>query len=127
MAINTVSISGRLGRDSEYRQTQSGTAIVSFDVAVTTRQKQGGEWVDKANWVPCVMYGNYATAMSPSLTKGRKVSIQGRLNENSWTTQDGQKRTKLEVIVEQIEVLEQITAQPYSPEHVDLYGEDVPF
>jgi single-strand DNA-binding protein len=106
MSINRVNISGNLTRDSELRQTQSGTAVLSFGVAVNDRRRnpQSGEWEDYANFVDCVMFGARAEAISRYLTKGTKVAIEGKLRYSSWE-RDGQRRSKLEVIVDEIEFM----------------------
>ncbi|MCI1260392.1 MAG: single-stranded DNA-binding protein, partial [Atopobiaceae bacterium] len=75
MSINRVNISGNLTRDSELRQTQSGTAILRFGVAVNDRRKnnQTGEWEDYPNFIDCVMWGNRANALANYLKRGTKV------------------------------------------------------
>lgn len=127
MALNTVTISGRLGNNAEHRTTTTGMAIVRFNVCVNSRKKENGEWTEKPNWVPCVMFGNYAEKLAPSLTKGRMVAVQGRLNESAWD-KDGQHHSRLEVAVDQIQVMEQVTTQPApAPVQPALYDTDVPF
>lgn len=98
---NAVTISGRLGRDAELRTTPKGMPVVSFSVCVNTRKRAGDGWEDKPNWVPCVMFGEYAADISSKLVKGDLVIIQGRLNESSWD-KDGQHHSRLEVVVDQI-------------------------
>ena len=106
MSINRVLISGNLTRDPELRRTQSGMAILSFGVAVNDRRRnsQTGEWEDFANYVDCTLFGNRGEALSNILTKGMKVAIEGKLRWSQWE-RDGQKRSKLEVIVDEIEFM----------------------
>lgn len=106
MSINRVNISGNLTREPEIRRTQSGMAILSFGVAVNDRRKnpQSGEWEDYANFVDCTMFGNRAESLSNILTKGMKVAIDGKLRWSQWE-REGQKRSKLEVIVDEIEFM----------------------
>lgn len=106
MSINRVIISGNLTRDPELRQTAGGLPVLGFGVAVNDRRKnnQTGEWEDYPNFVDCTMFGNRAEAVSRFLAKGMKVAIDGRLRYSSWE-KDGQKRSKLEVIVDEIEVM----------------------
>ena len=105
MSINRVNITGNLTRDPDLRQTQGGTAILSLGVAVNDRRKdQSGEWTDYPNFIDCVMFGTRAEAVSRYLSKGSKVSIEGKLRYSSWE-KDGQKRSKLEVIVDEIEFM----------------------
>ena len=133
MSINSVVISGNLGADPELRNTASGTAILSLRVAVNERRKdQSGEWTDCVNWVDAVMFGARAESVSRYLQKGSKVSISGRLRYSSWE-RDGQKRSKLEVVVDEIEFMSreggggyrQQAVQPAAP--VDAYDESIPF
>lgn len=133
MSINRCVISGNLGADPELRSTASGTAILSLRVAVNERRKdQSGEWTDYVNWVDAVMFGARAESVSLFLQKGSKVSISGRLRYSSWE-RDGQKRSKLEVVVDEIEFMSrdggggyrQQAAQTAAP--VDAYQDDIPF
>lgn len=106
MSINRVIISGNLTRDPELRQTQSGMAVLSFGVAVNDRRKnpQTGEWEDYPNFVDCTMFGARANSLANYLTKGTKVAIEGKLRWSQWE-RDGQKRSKLEVIVDELEFM----------------------
>lgn len=106
MSINRVNISGNLTRDPELRMTSGGTQVLSFGVAVNDRRRnpQTGEWEDYPNFVDCTMFGARAEAVSRYLSKGSKVAIEGRLRYSSWE-RDGQRRSKLEVIVDEIEFM----------------------
>lgn len=126
MSINIVNISGNLTRDSEIRRTRGGTAILGFGVAVNDRRKnqQTGEWEDYPNFVDCTMFGTRAEKLAGMLTKGTKVCIVGKLRYMSWE-KDGQKRSKIEVIVDDIELMSRRdTASTPVPEDID---EDIPF
>ena len=106
MSINKVIISGNLTRDPELRQTASGQSILGFGMAVNDRRKnpQTGEWEDYTNWVDCTMFGARAQAVSQYLSKGSKVAVEGKLRWSQWE-RDGQKRSKVEVIVDEIELM----------------------
>lgn len=106
MSINRVNISGNLTRDPELRMTSGGTQVLSFGVAVNDRRRnpQSGEWEDYPNFVDCTMFGARAEAVSRYLSKGSKVAIEGKLRYSSWE-RDGQRRSKLEVIVDDIEFM----------------------
>ena len=106
MSINRVNISGNLTRDPELRMTSGGTQVLSFGVAVNDRRRnpQSGEWEDYPNFVDCTMFGARAEAVSRYLSKGSKVAIEGKLRYSSWE-RDGQRRSKLEVIVDEIEFM----------------------
>ena len=143
MSINKVMITGNLTRDAELRTTPSGTAILNVGVAVNDRRRnsQTGDWEDYANFVDCTMFGKRAEALNQYLTKGTKVAIEGRLHYSSWEDRNtGQKRSKLEVIVDEIEFMNsrpaaspaaavdggQQYAVPEAPA-VEVADEDIPF
>ena len=157
MSINRVIITGNLTRDPEMRATAGGTQVMSFGVAVNDRRRnqQTGEWEDYPNFVDCTMFGTRAEAVSRYLSKGSKVAIEGKLRYSSWE-RDGQRRSKLEVIVDEIEFLSRgqqggqggygnqggyapaPAADPYAapapqpapvqaPPAVEVYDEDIPF
>ena len=106
MSINRVVISGNLTRTPELRMTPSGSGVLLFGVAVNDRRRnaQTGQWEDVPNFIDCVLFGNRAQALSQYLDKGSKVAIEGKLRYSSWE-KDGQRRSKLEVVVDEIEFL----------------------
>lgn len=106
MSINRCILSGNLTRDPELRSTAGGTSILSFGIAVNDRRKnsQTGEWEDYPNFVDCTMFGARAEAVGRFLAKGSKVAIEGKLRYSSWE-KDGQRRSKLEVVVDEIEFI----------------------
>ena len=106
MSINCVVISGNLTRDPELRTSSGGTPILNMGVAVNDRRKnpRTGEWEDHPNFVDVTMFGARAEAVSRYLSKGSKVAVSGRLRYSSWE-RDGQRRSKLEVVAEDIEFL----------------------
>lgn len=108
MSINKVFVTGRLTRDAELRTTQSGAFVLNIGVAVNERRKnaQTGQWEDHPNFVDCTMFGTRAEKIAPHLVKGTKVAIEGRLRYSSWEDRgSGQKRSKLDVIVDEIEFM----------------------
>jgi single-strand DNA-binding protein len=106
--INRVVISGRLTRDPELRATAGGTSVLGLGVAVNERHKnaQTGEWEDYANYVDVSVFGQRAEALSRVLAKGTLVTVAGRLRYSSWE-RDGQKRSKLEVVADELEIASQ--------------------
>lgn len=105
MSINRVTITGNLTRDAELRTTQSGTSVLSMGVAVNDRRRNAqGDWEDYANFVDCTMFGTRAEKISQYLKKGLKVAIEGKLRWSQWE-RDGQKRSKLEVLIDDIEFM----------------------
>lgn len=144
MSINSVSISGNLTRDPETRATASGMPVLTFGVAVNDRRRnpQTGEWEDYPNFVDCTMFGTRAEAVGRYLAKGTKVAIGGKLRYSSWQAKDGSKRSKLEVVVDELEFMtsrnqnqggydqggyaSQAPAPAPQPEPA-VYDEDIPF
>lgn len=150
MSINRVVISGNLTRDPELRQTSSGLPVLSFGVAVNDRRKnqQTGEWEDFPNFIDCTMFGQRAESVAKFLQKGSKVAIEGKLRWSSWEKENGDKRSKIEVIIDELEFMTRSEGQsnqsptPYSPQRStssytatqaapvtprSVYDEDIPF
>ena len=113
MSINKVMIAGNLTRSPELRSTQGGTAVLTVGVAVNDRRKnpQTGEWEDYPNYVDCALFGKRAETVSRFIDKGSKVAIEGSLRYSSWE-KDGHKRSKIEVIVDEIEFMSKRDPQP---------------
>lgn len=148
MSINKVVISGNLTRDPELRQTANGFPVLGFGVAVNDRRKnqQTGEWEDYPNFIDCTMFGTRAESISRFLSKGSKVAIEGKLRWSQWE-RDGQKRSKIEVVVDEIELMTargdgnsagapRMAAPAYAPAAMpsapamgnsSVYDEDIPF
>lgn len=108
MSINKVIVTGNLTREPELRALPSGTAVLNFSLAVNDRRKnnQTGEWEDHPNFVDCVMFGTRAQSVSRFMAKGMKVAIEGKLHYSQWE-RGGQKRSKLKVVVDEIELMQQ--------------------
>lgn len=125
MSINKVVISGNLTRDMEMRSTASGLAIGGFSVAVNDRRKnQNGEWEDYPNFIDCTLFGSRAEKLQQYLVKGAKVAIAGKLSWSQWE-RDGQKRSKIEVIVDDVELMS--SRDKPEPVQAEIYDEDLPF
>lgn len=107
MSLNKVFISGNLTRDCELRATSGGTSVLGFGVAVNERRKnpQSGEWVEVPNFFECSVFGKRAESLSRILHKGMKCCIEGKLRWSQWNDKDGQKRSKVEIIVDEIEFM----------------------
>lgn len=126
MSINRVLISGFLTRDAELRSTQGGTQILSFGLAVNDRRKnpQSGEWEDVPNFVDIIVFGKRAEALSRLLSKGTKIAVDGKLRYSSWE-KDGQRRSKLEVVAEDVELMQRREQSPQPKQ--DSYDPPIPF
>ena len=122
--MNKVFLSGNLTRDPELKRTAGGLEILSFGIAVNERKKQGDEWVDVPNFFDCTMFGKRAASLSDMLSKGSKVCVECRAHYSSWE-KDGQKRNKVDFIVDEIELMSQ-PKQKKEPAY-GYYEEDIPF
>lgn len=102
-SINKVFISGNVTRDPELRSTAAGMPVLGFGVAVNDRMKNSktGEWEDRPNFLDCTMFGARAESLSRFLSKGQKVAVEGKLRWSQWE-RDGQKRCKVEIIVDEV-------------------------
>lgn len=116
MSINFAAISGNVVRDAELRTTNNGMQVLSFTVAVNeSRKNSAGEWVNVPNYVDCIMFGNRAEKLSKHVVQGLKVSLSGKLRFSKWETKEGQKRTKLEIVVDQFEFMTRQGEQQEKP------------
>ena len=113
MSINRVNCSGNIGKDPELRQTQGGTQVLTFSLAVSDRKRnpQTGEWENATNWIPCVVFGNRAERLSRLRSRGMKCAVEGKLRQSSYKDKSGQNRSKIEVIVDEVEFLSGSKAQ----------------
>lgn len=122
--INRVMLSGNLTRSPELKTTPGGMAVLQMGIAVNGRRKnsQTGQWEDVPNYFDLTMFGNRAQAVSQYLGKGTKVMVDGELRWRSWQDQSGQNRSKVEVIVNEIEF-----ARAAQPRQDSFATEDLPF
>lgn len=140
MSINRVMMTGNLTRDPELRSTASGMSVLGLRMAVNDRRKNQttGEWEDAPNYVDVTVFGARAEALNRFLSKGSKLAVEGKLRWSEWENQAGEKRSKLEVVADDVEFLSprdsgsgggggqgaQFSQQ--SPPS-DLEGEEIPF
>ena len=104
-SFNRVILVGNLTRDVELKYTQSGTAVANVGLAVNDRRKDAsGEWVEDTTFVDVTLWGRTAEVCSEYTRKGEPVLIEGRLKLDQWE-QDGQKRSKLTVVGERLQLL----------------------
>lgn len=103
--INQVVLVGRLVRDAQMKYTNSGLAICEFAVAINNRRKQGDDWIDEANFFDVTVFGRQGEAIQQYLTQGKQVGINGRLKQDRWETPEGQKRSKVGVIADNVMLL----------------------
>ena len=101
--IAHVTLVGNLTRDPELRQTPSGKSVCQLGVAVGSSYKDAsGEWVEKSSFFDVVVWGAQGENCAKYLAKGNQVAVDGRLDQRSWEAQDGAKRSKVEIIADQV-------------------------
>jgi single-strand DNA-binding protein len=103
--LNKVILMGNLTRDPELRYTPSGTPVANFGLAVSRRYTQGEERKEEVCFIDIVAFGRQAEVVGEYLSKGRPVLIEGRLQWRSWESPDGQKRSKHEVVAENVQFM----------------------
>jgi len=142
--LNHVVLIGRLTRDAELKYTANGQAVCKFSIAVNRRKKQGDQWVDEANFFDVVLWGRQGETLNQYLVKGKMVGVDGELRQDRWE-QEGQNRSKVEVIANNLQLLgssgggggssgqgsysppRQEAAPPQAPAGDDGFADDIPF
>ena len=104
-SFNKVLLIGNLTRDPELRYTSGGTAVASFGLAVNRKFKQGEEWKDEVCFVDITVWAKQGENCAEYLNKGSLAFIEGRLNYQTWEAEGGQKRSKLEVVANNVQFL----------------------
>lgn len=103
--FNKVILIGNLTRDPEMRYTPQGTSVCSFGLAVNRKYKQGDEAKEEVMFINIVVFGKQADTCGQYLNKGSSALIEGRLQERRWEAEDGQKRSKHEVVAQSVRFL----------------------
>jgi single-strand DNA-binding protein len=106
--INRVTVTGRLTRDPELRTfPESGGSVCTLRIAVNGRRKnqQTNQWEDQANFFDVSVWGQQGENCTRFLSKGRQVAIDGRLRHRTWTAQDGQNRSAVDIIADSVQFL----------------------
>jgi single-strand DNA-binding protein len=101
---NMITISGNITREPEMRYTPSGVSKATFGVAVNRswRNQQTQEWEEQTSFFNVVAWRQLAENVSASLTKGSRVVVSGRLEQRSWETDQGEKRSIVEIVADDI-------------------------
>lgn len=102
MGFNKVIFMGNLTRNPELRYTPNGTPVASFGLAVGRKFKQGEELKEEVCFVDIVVFGKQAEHCAQYLSKGNGAIIEGRLQQRRWEAEDGQKRSKHEVVAQSV-------------------------
>ncbi len=104
-SFNKVFLMGNLTRDPELRYTASGAGVASFGLAVNRKYKQGDDWKEEVCFVDITVWGKQGENCTEYLNKGSAVFLEGRLQFRTWETDDGQKRSKLDVVANNVQFL----------------------
>jgi len=101
---NSVTLVGNCTRDPELRFTSSGQAVATFGLAVNRRwqNRQTNEWEEQVSFFDVTVWQQMAENVAETVTKGTRVVVTGRLDQRSWETQDGDKRSKVEVVADEV-------------------------
>src|ERR1700728_182922 len=104
MADNTITVVGNITRDPELKFLNSGQAAVRLSIAVNRRwqNRQTQEWEERVSYFEVAGYGSVAENAATSLTKGTRVLVTGRLEQRSWETENGDKRSIVEINADEI-------------------------
>jgi len=101
---NTITVIGNVTRDPELRFTSSGQATVTFGLAVNRRwqNKQNQEWEEATSYFDVVCWREMAENVAETLQRGARAIVTGRLEQRSWETQEGDKRSKIEIVADEV-------------------------
>ena len=119
--LNHVTLIGRLTRDAEMRYTSGGTAVSKLSIAVNYRKKSGSEWTQESNFFDVSIFGKTAENLTQYLLKGKEIAVEGELRQSRWQDTEGNHRSKVEVIGNNVQLLGGGKKQE------DLFEDDIPF
>jgi single-strand DNA-binding protein len=104
--VNKVILVGNLGRDPELSYLPSGQSVAKFSLATSRSYKdKSGEMKEETEWHNVVAWGKLAEIVSQYLSKGRQAYVEGRIQSRTWEGRDGQKRTSVDIVAENIQML----------------------
>ncbi|MBE7437833.1 MAG: single-stranded DNA-binding protein [Spirochaetales bacterium] len=140
--LNKVMLVGRMTRDPELKHTGNGGAYVRFGLANNRNYTAGGERKEEVSFFNCVAWGRQAEIIHQYCKKGKQVAIEGRLQQRSWQSQDGQKQNSVDIVVSFLQMLgsaqggsrdfseassEAPPMDDYSDVHGNMENDDIPF
>jgi len=99
---NNVQIVGNVTRDPELRYTPSGASVTNFSIAYNRRYERNGQQVEDVSFFDVVCWGTLADNVAASISKGLRVIVEGRLDQRSWETPQGEKRSKVEITADEV-------------------------
>ena len=98
---NSVTVVGNLTRDPELRYTASGRGVASFGLAVNRRYMQNGEWQEVTSFFNITAWGDLGENLAASVEKGARIIVTGRLEQRSYETKDGEKKSIVEIVADE--------------------------
>ena len=105
--LNNVTVGGRITSDLQDRQVaylQNGTCVLNFSIANNKSVQKDGQWENECSFFNCVVFGKAAEKLKEKIRKGLKIVIVGRLEQQSWTDTNGDRKSKVQIIVEHYDV-----------------------
>ena len=134
VSVNRITVIGNLGNEPEMRFTPSGRPVTSFRVATNWRYTTPeGERKEETEWFSVVAWGRLAEQCNQFLTKGRLVYVEGRLRLRTWDGQDGQRRSRNEIVADRVKFLDRQAAiiaaenKTGESETGEIEPDDIPF
>lgn len=133
VGLNKVMIIGNLGTDPEMRFTPNGNPVTSFRIATSRNYTSPeGERRQETEWFDVVTWNRLAETCNQFLAKGRRAYVEGRLRTRTWEGQDGQKRSRIEIIANRVLFLDRQVVTPLPEEGAEVVPaeaepEDIPF
>jgi single-strand DNA-binding protein len=124
--ITAVTVAGNLTRDPEIRYTREGQATTSLSVAVNRRwqNQQTKEWEESVSFLDVVCWRDLAENVALSLTKGSRVLVSGRLEQRSWETDGGERRSKVEIVADDVAASLRFATTDVHRVHRPVAGDD---
>ncbi len=115
--INKVILIGRFVKDPELKYTQGGSSVTNFSIANNRSYSQGGEKKEIVSYFNCVAWGKPGELIAQYCKKGQRIAVEGRLQQRSWDDKEGNKRSTVEVVVENFQFLTSKPGQGESADH----------
>lgn len=103
--LNRVILIGRLTRDPELRYTPSGTAVASFSIANNRSYAVAGEKKEQVSYFDCIAWSKLGEIITEYCKKGQRIAVEGRLQQRRWEDQDKNKKSKIELVIENFQFL----------------------
>lgn len=108
--LNVVSISGRATQDAELRYTAGGTGVLRIPLANNKSYKKDNDWKSETCYLEAVVWGEYGIALSEKIKKGMMLNVSGRLKQERWETESGEKRSKHVLTADSVQIISSVAA-----------------